>query len=339
MQIGFAITQHCNLRCPHCIRDDITTVRSLSVEFMARVIDEARAALGEFSISMTGGEPLIHPEWSQIIEMLRVRGISYRFVSNGWHMKRALPSLEAHPPEFVRLSLSGANPEVHDEERGRGSFNRVLLATALLTSRRIPTSYSFIVDRRTVHQITDAAGLAEAIGAIDIHFILPQPTPGSAARNSDISPSDWVPVRRKIEALANIPYRKTRVLIDYGVPFDGEEQMCQTMQMQRITVDASGRMATCCQMSDYGGNETEVVADLNVESFGVAFEKYMMRMAALRAATRPNADSEWPLEKFPCMRCARAGGKLKWLANYPQSDWSEPASGKRALRVLGLIPA
>jgi hypothetical protein len=41
---------------------------------------------------------------------------------------------------------------VHDTERGRGSFRRVLLAVALLTSRRIPTSLAFVVDRRDRHQ-------------------------------------------------------------------------------------------------------------------------------------------------------------------------------------------
>ena len=29
MYLGFALTEHCNLRCPHCISDDVTTVRNL----------------------------------------------------------------------------------------------------------------------------------------------------------------------------------------------------------------------------------------------------------------------------------------------------------------------
>jgi len=37
MEIGFALTQHCNLRCPHCIRDDVTTVQSLSVELIKKI--------------------------------------------------------------------------------------------------------------------------------------------------------------------------------------------------------------------------------------------------------------------------------------------------------------
>src|SRR5690348_17485366 len=36
---------------------------------------------------------------------------------------------------FRSLSLSGATESVHDAERGRGSFRRVLLGVALLTSQ------------------------------------------------------------------------------------------------------------------------------------------------------------------------------------------------------------
>ena len=319
MQIGFALTQHCNLRCPHCIRDDITTVRSLSVDFITRVIDEASEIFDDFSVSLTGGEPLLHQDFDALIDAFKARGVAYRFVSNGWHMKRALPSLEKHPPQFVRLSLSGGDKIVHDEERGRGSFERVLLATALLTSRRIPVSWSFIVDKRTRHQITEVAELANALGVMDLHYILPQPTPGSAARDSDLAPAEWIPVRREIEKLAS---SKTAIAIDYGVPSDGEEISCATKQLQRITVDAHGRMVLCCQISDYGNNETEVVADLNRESFADAYRKHVARMNTFKQVTAASEHAGWELEKFPCMRCARASGKLTWLRAYPQSSWS-----------------
>ena len=45
---------------------------------------------------------------------------------------RPLPVLEGHPPEFLRLSLSGVDVASHDEIRGRGSFHRVLLSAAVL---------------------------------------------------------------------------------------------------------------------------------------------------------------------------------------------------------------
>src|SRR5437764_6489970 len=183
MLLGFALTEHCNLRCPHCIRDDVTTVRSLDAALIESVLDQALDLYGSVTASFTGGEPLLHPEFHRIVAACAARHVPYRFVSNGWHVRRLMPLFDRHPPEAVRLSLSGADEAVHDAERGRGSFRRVLLAVALLTSRQIPTSLGFVVDRRDRHQLRQAADLAEALGCVTLHFALAQPVPGRAARS------------------------------------------------------------------------------------------------------------------------------------------------------------
>src|SRR5207253_7957454 len=205
MLFGFALTQHCNLRCPHCIRDDVTTVHSLDPDLVDAVVGDALGLVGDVTVSLTGGEPLLHPQFDRIIERVATRGVPYRFVSNGWHLKRIMPVLDRYPAEAVRLSLSGATEAVHDAERGRGSFRRVLLGVALLTSRRIPTVLSIVIDRRDRHQVREAVTLAQGLGCNRIHFILPQPVPGSAARNSDLPPREWGSVRREVEARAEEP--------------------------------------------------------------------------------------------------------------------------------------
>lgn len=325
MLLGFAITQHCNLRCPHCIRDDVTTVRALPTPLIERVTDEALELYEDLTVSLTGGEPLIHPEFEDIVRVFVERGVPYRFVSNGWHIRRALPTLERFPPQSVRLSLSGADRSVHDAERGRGSFDRVLLSVGLLASRGIPASLSLVVDRRDVHQIEDAADLAEDLGCLSLHYILPQPVVGSVERDSDLPPEAWPAVRDRVKQLAEEPGRRTAIVLDYGAPFEGEERLCQTLAVERIYVDAHGRVSTCCQLSEYGFNETDVVADLTAVSLGEAHERYVRRLDELRAATRPDPRSSDPMERFPCVRCARSCGKMAWIRDYPDSPWHQAA--------------
>ena len=67
MLLGFALTQHCNLRCPHCIRDDVTTVQALDVSLIERALDDARHLFGDVTASFTGGEPLLHPRFAEVI--------------------------------------------------------------------------------------------------------------------------------------------------------------------------------------------------------------------------------------------------------------------------------
>lgn len=327
MLLGVALTQHCNLRCPHCIRDDVTTVRALESSRVLRLAEEASALFGGVTMSFTGGEPTLHPQWGEITAGLAERGVPYRFVSNGWHMRRLMPSIDRSPPAYVRLSLSGASAEIHDAERGRDSFRRVLLAVALLTSRRIPTALSIVIDRRDRHQVRVAADLAESLGCVRLHYILPQPVPGSVIRDTDLPPEDWAPVQREIRAITNEPGRNTIIQLDYGAPpLPGEEeQTCDTMALRRLYVDSHGRVSLCCQLSDYGFTQTDVVGDLREEALSDIWTRYTARMNELRACSAPERFSG-RLAAFPCLRCAHALGKLEWLSASPSTAWGAVAA-------------
>ena len=323
MLLGFALTRHCNLRCPHCIRDDVTEVRAIPLPLITRIIDEARGLFGDVVCSFTGGEPTIHPEWDELIDSLAERRIAWKLVTNGWHMKRIMPSIDRHPPAAVRVSLSGGTEAVHDEERGRGSFRRVQMAVALLTSRQIPTGLSIVIDKRDRHQVRIAADLAEDLGCNWISYILPQPVPQSAERASDLPPEEWIAVRNEVAALGREPGRKTAISLDYGAPFEGEEQVCDTMQLKRIYIDPDARVSLCCQLSDYGFNLRDVTGDLTKTSLRSVYADYVEAMDELRRRSAPGACGDRTvIDAYPCLRCARALGKLDWLDHFPSSPWS-----------------
>jgi MoaA/NifB/PqqE/SkfB family radical SAM enzyme len=323
MDIGFALTQHCNLRCPHCIRDDVTTVQSLSYGLVDSVLAQARALFGARPVSFTGGEPLLHPEFGRVVDLLAEHGHPYRFVSNGWHLTRVLRDLERHAPTSVRLSLSGASAATHDAERGRGSFHRVLLGAGVLASRGIPAHLSFVIDRRTRGELHAVAELAESIGAHELHYILPQPVAASVMRDSDLPLDAWAGVQRELAAIARQPRAHTRIVLDYGFPANGPETPCSTKARTRLFVDAWGRLVSCCQLSDYGFNDAEVVADLATVPLADALVRFHARVDGLVAASAPRSDAL--AERFPCMRCARANGKLDWLRAHPRSPWAATA--------------
>jgi MoaA/NifB/PqqE/SkfB family radical SAM enzyme len=341
--LGFAITEHCNLRCPHCIRDDVTTVRNLDPAVLFATVDGARGMFDRVDVSMTGGEPTLHPQWEAIVSGLAERGVTYRFVSNGWHMRRLMPLIDRYPPAYVRLSLSGGDEAVHDEERGRGSFRRVLMAVALLTSRGIPSQLGLVVDRRDRHQLRQTADLAEALGCAALHFTLAQPVGGSAARDTDLAPGEWYGARDEILAIAREPGRRTRVVLDYGAPFDGEELPCDTFEGKRVYVDARGRLSLCCQLSEYGFNDADVVADLNHEPFAEVYGGYLSALSDQRERSEPRGADD-PVGAFPCIRCARALGKMEWIREHPHSPWhvaagSAPPAPRPRLVPLSYRPA
>ena len=304
-------------------------MRSVAPELVLRLADEARELFAgdPLAMSFTGGEPTLHAQWNEIVAGLSAREVPYRFVSNGWHMRRLMPSIDRWPPTYVRLSLSGATADVHDAERGRDSFRRVLIAVMLLTSRQIPTALSIVIDRRDRHQIAEAAELAESLGCIRLHYILPQPVPGSVVRATDLAPTEWESVQREVAAVAAKPGRKTTIQLDYGAPAlpGDEEPLCDTMSLRRVYVDAHGRVSLCCQLSEYGFNEGDVVGDLRAESLAAVWDRYRAGIATLRANSAPH-QFEGSLKAFPCMRCAHALGKLDWLARDTSTEWGTLAA-------------
>jgi MoaA/NifB/PqqE/SkfB family radical SAM enzyme len=136
VDLGVELSNLCNLHCTHCIRGSHqATIEHLDLTLLTRVLDEATELFDSVEVVFTGGEPLASDLFPDVVRKLAERGLSYRFVTNGWHVPRHLPLLQSHPPRFVRVSLSGAREETHDEQRGRGGFRRALLGAASLLSR------------------------------------------------------------------------------------------------------------------------------------------------------------------------------------------------------------
>jgi len=104
---GFASTHHpvlahlitirrCNLSCAYCNEyDDFS--KPIVLEVMFRRVDRL-AALGTTIISLSGGEPLLHPQLEEIIRRVRRRGILAGMITNGYLLT---------PPRIERLNRAG----------------------------------------------------------------------------------------------------------------------------------------------------------------------------------------------------------------------------------------
>lgn len=91
IHVQFIITNKCNLNCLFCScsKDDRKTEMSLED---ARKLIAIMASQGTRSVTLTGGgEPLLHPHFSEILECLFDAGIKVGLVTNGLKLKPDLP--------------------------------------------------------------------------------------------------------------------------------------------------------------------------------------------------------------------------------------------------------
>ena len=110
------ITERCNLTCVHCY---LGTRRQggcahLEAELADRIMT-ALAAGGTLVLAITGGEPLLHPEFREIWMAAKRRGFLVSLFTNATVIDQALADfLAAHPPRRVEVSLYGATRETYE---------------------------------------------------------------------------------------------------------------------------------------------------------------------------------------------------------------------------------
>lgn len=324
LDLGVELSNLCNLHCGHCIRGPHqATIEHLDMALLERVLDEAVASHDGVSVVFTGGEPLAAPSFANAVRALELRGLPWRVVTNGSLVPRQLPVLLRHRPEFVRVSLSGATESSHDSQRGIGSWRRALLAVAVLAAHGIPAELSMVVLRENVHELDEAIRLASSLPVRELHFILPQPTPESAANGSDLSPDEWDGLQARLPRLAagsRVPVR-----LDYGARMAiAGRSPCGPFTGRQVYVDASGRVPFCCQLSRYGSGAEPVVGDLTTETLSVILSRLASAYAVAgeQLTRRHRTGASDRLDEYPCLSCARRAGRLGFLADFPEHPWS-----------------
>ncbi len=102
--------RRCNLACTYCNEyDDVS--KPVPLEEMRRRLDTL-AGMGTSIITISGGEPLMHPEMDEIIRHIRRRGIIAGMITNGFFLnKERIEQLNAAGLEHLQISIDNAMPD------------------------------------------------------------------------------------------------------------------------------------------------------------------------------------------------------------------------------------
>lgn len=102
--------RRCNLSCSYCNEyDDIS--KPVDTEIMFRRIGQL-AELGTSIITISGGEPLMHPELESIIAEIRRRGMLAGLITNGYLLSRKrIQSLNEAGLEHLQISIDNVEPD------------------------------------------------------------------------------------------------------------------------------------------------------------------------------------------------------------------------------------
>ena len=121
------ITDRCDLRCSHCFVSATAEGEDMSAAALRGAIGRLRAARVT-NVTITGGEPLLHPELLAILSDLVGAGLNVTICTNGVNLSDdVICHAAALGRVSINVSLDGARAESHGRFRGDvSSFERTV---------------------------------------------------------------------------------------------------------------------------------------------------------------------------------------------------------------------
>jgi len=243
------LTWRCPLACHHCYLGPGTApgAQELSGRDWSAFLEEARR-LQVVRVVLSGGDPMLHPDFREILQRCAALGFSVLVKTTGWRLGEPglVDLLAAVPFLSVDLSLHHLDPEMHDAFTGRPGSHRVALNTIrALQQRGIPIR----ITRSLVRGIPDDRGAlrrwceARGIPLVESLVVLPvrggNPAAGSSNGSRGGLAMPW-PENWQQEALRRLWAPETR---RPPAP-DPESSLCAAGQT-RLYASPVGTLSPC----------------------------------------------------------------------------------------------
>ncbi|MDR4497682.1 MAG: radical SAM protein [Candidatus Scalindua sp.] len=304
--IVIELTNHCNLSCQHCLDGRHSSDGgNLKIEIVEKILQDAKGIKIDF-LSFTGGEPTLHPRFTEILKKVYEAEYNFGFVTNGWNFTEMYRHLLPFRDRLrgITFSLDGSREETHDRIRGKGSYRRVMQDVSICIVKDIPFTINTTVMFHTKGKLKEMAELATKLGSRGLRFGHLMPTPRNIANGLTISPEECVVVEGMIGKLQQ---SFTMPIIMAPGYYTTNLFPCATLQMQEFNIDWRGNVTFCCHMSGHGngtGNK-DVIGNLDEMSFAETYKRFInldekfRKEKIERHSKREFKDSDY----FPCWYC------------------------------------
>ena len=166
----FELSPVCNFKCPFCyarVSPEEMAARGehvLRFETWKRLIDEAHE-LGTTHITLTGGECMMHPDFTRIYRCAYEKGFTLTLMTNGSCVtEEILAMLAKYPSEFIYLTLYGISPKTYETVCGSAAYyDRVIANIRALKALGLQIIMQYTVDKDNVSDLKAAYELSKEL--------------------------------------------------------------------------------------------------------------------------------------------------------------------------------
>jgi MoaA/NifB/PqqE/SkfB family radical SAM enzyme len=162
------LTERCNSRCVTC--DYWRHGRAdMSLDAVTRLLPSLRRLRTQV-VLLSGGEPLLNPEWPLIAQALREAGLKLWLLTSGLslakHARRACRLFDA-----ITVSLDGTDRETYQAIRGLDAFDNVCDGIRAAAEHGVAPGLRVTLQRSNFRQLPAFVALGKELGARQVSFL------------------------------------------------------------------------------------------------------------------------------------------------------------------------
>jgi radical SAM protein with 4Fe4S-binding SPASM domain len=150
------LTSRCNERCIHCYIPHENKINDIEPVLFYDVLDQCRR-MGLLSITLSGGEPLLHPNFLEFLRRAKGNDLSINILSNLTLLNdEIIAEMKENRLSSVQVSLYSMKPEIHDSiTKLPGSYIKTRDAILKLIENDIPVQISCPVMKQNINWSVD----------------------------------------------------------------------------------------------------------------------------------------------------------------------------------------
>jgi len=172
LYVAWQITNECNLACLHCIEESgpgKAFKDELDREGALAVVDQLMDHQVPY-LSFSGGEPMLHPHFFEMVERVTSRGSQLKIETNGHYLTpENCARLKALEVKAVQVSLDGATSATFGRMRVRGEFDRTVEGIRNLVAAGVDVEVNFSPAAFNIHEAARIVDLAFKLGAVSFY--------------------------------------------------------------------------------------------------------------------------------------------------------------------------
>ncbi len=281
LSVVLELTSRCNNNCNHCYinlpaGDTAAMMSELSLEQVKHIVDES-VPMGTLWFVLSGGEPLLHPDFFDIYIYLKKKGMLVSVFTNGSLLTEEHVQLfKKYPPRDIEITVYGVTEEVHAKVTGKKTYTATMAGIDMLLAHGLPVTLKTTVMKSNVEEFDQIAEFCRSRSDQLFRFdpMLHLRLDGCTERNKKIIAERLMP-DEICQLEHHDPARRKWLQAKCGqgeaeaVPGENKLFHCQA-GMNSCTIDSTGKLKLCssfgCDMYSY---------DLSKGSLQQAWEEFV----------------------------------------------------------------